>query len=175
MRNTSLSKSRLIAEMGISVALYIVLTYIFSFTAGPIRISFNFVVLLFAGIRLGAIPTALIAMVSDILGGMAFYGAGAFHLGITLNATLTGFLFGLLFYRSFKMKNLVIFVFLNEVMVSLILQSLWLSQIYNLGWLTTIISRSPSVIVMAIIKIIFIVVLEKGGWYQRIAKSAHAY
>lgn len=169
MLEINMSKARLIAEMGISVALMIVFTYLLSFTAGPIRISFSFVVLLVAGIRLGAVPAAMIAAVSDLIGGAIFYG-GMFHFGITFTATLTGFLYGLLFYKKFEMKNLVFFVIFVVIGAHLFLQSLWLMQIYNLGYLETILTRLASVATMGVIKVIFILSLAKSPWYERIAK-----
>lgn len=167
MNKSPIEGPRLLAEMGLYVGLYIVLTYLFSFTAFT-RITFNFVVLLVCGIRLGIVPTTLVGLVSDIVGGLIFQ-AGVFHLGLTLNAVLSGFLYGLLFYQKFSYTKLGLYILLEEVGVHLFLQSYWLKDIFGLTFGATIMTRLPGFLIMMVIKLVFIVALAKSSWYRRIA------
>ncbi len=167
MKKNPIMGPRVLAEMGLYVGLYIVLTYLFSFTAFT-RITFNFVVLLVCGIRLGPYPTMLVGLVSDIVGGLIFQ-AGVFHFGLTLNAVLSGFLYGALFYQQFSMSKFGLYILLEEIGVHLLLQSFWLKDIFGLSFGATILTRLPGFLIMMVIKIVFILALAKSTWYKRIA------
>lgn len=163
--NRSLSHN--IAEMGLYIALLIVLTRFFSLTMWNMRVGFGFVALLVAGIRLGPVGAMLVAVVADLIGATLFP-SGPLHLGITLNAALSGLLYGLFFFKEIRLKNILLFLFFDQIIISLIIQTYWLAGLYGNPYLATLISRIPQVILMSVVKGVVLLSLSKSAFYARL-------
>lgn len=85
--------------MGIMVALKIVLERVLSISMGDyLRVSFSFIPVAITGMMMGPVGSTLVATVADLLGTL-ISGQAPFP-GLTAVAALTGFFYGLFFYKK---------------------------------------------------------------------------
>ncbi len=156
--------TRNIVIMGILVAMNIVFTRLLSIQTATIRIGFGFVPIAVAGMLLGPIPAGLVAVLGDVIG-MFINATGAFHPGITLNAFLTGLVFGLFLYKNQKLWRVLAAVAVNQGILSLFLQSYWLFGLYNMSgtdaYRALVISRIPQTLIVGAAQLITIPMLAQ--------------
>ncbi len=125
---------RCIALAGMFAALSVVLGYLKLPLSPDNRISFGFIATASAGYLLGPVPAAVMAMAADVLGYILNPSGGAFFPGFTLSAGIGGFVYGLLLYRQPIKKILIpviIAVFVNTLFVNIILNTWFLSVMYQ--------------------------------------------
>lgn len=68
-----------------------------------VAINFSFVPLVVNAILFGPITAAVSSGLADIIGSMMMpQGLGTYFLGYTISALLTGFIYGLILYKSLK-------------------------------------------------------------------------
>ena len=88
-----LFSTKMMATLGILLAMDIVLTRFLSINAWNIRIGFGFVPVVLSGMLFGAVPTMVLGALADFLGAILFP-IGPYFPGFTLTAALTGLVFG---------------------------------------------------------------------------------
>lgn len=119
---------------GIFIAMHAVLG-IFKFPfALDNRITFTFAVSAMAGMILGPVPALVICGCGDILGYLLNPGGGAYFFGFTLSAMLGGFIYGLCLYkreRKYIVPWTILAVFIITLFVNIILNTYWLSIVYE--------------------------------------------
>ena len=151
--------TRHIVIMGILIAMNIVFTRLLSIQTATIRIGFGFVPIAAAGILLGPIPAGLVAVIADVVG-LFINATGAFHPGISLNAFLTGLVFGLFLHKNQKFWRVLAAVAVNQGILSLFLQTYWLYGLYNMSgfaaYKALMISRIPQTLIVSAAQIITI-------------------
>lgn len=133
--------TREITTLGLLVALEIVLARFCSIQARNLRIGFSFLPIAMASIRFGPIPAAMAASAADILGAVLFPTTGAYFPGFTLTAFLTGVIFGLCLYRRQTAGHILAAVLLNQLGLSLLLNTTWLSIMYHSPFLPLMATR----------------------------------
>ncbi len=130
--------------MSVLVAISIVLTRYASIMlfGGTVRLGFGNIPIIFAGLLLGPWAGALTGIVSDLIGVM-LNPQGTFHLGFTLSSALTGIIPGLvaMFFRRKSFRCILISNLLVYLVVSLLLNTLWLSQLYGKAFLVLLPGR----------------------------------
>ncbi len=123
-------------------------------------------------IRLQSIPIAIGGMlfgpvIGGIIGGavdIVSYIAkptGAYFPGFTISAAMTGIIFGVILYKKATPARTAIACLLNAVIVSLLINTLNLSILYSMPFMTTMIARIPSAAIHAVVYFIIIEVLQK--------------
>lgn len=123
--------AHMITMLGLLIALTVVLSRIFGFEWQFIKISFDFVPKIIMGALFGPIWTGVGAVAADTIGMMLFARA-PFFPGFTLNAFVTGLIYGHFFYRKeVTWKNAILCSLLITIVVSLILTPIWLAIMYN--------------------------------------------
>ena len=133
--------TREITTLGLLVALEIVLARFCSIQAWNLRIGFSFLPIAMASIRFGPIPAAMAASAADILGAVLFPTTGAYFPGFTLTAFLTGVIFGLCLYCRQTAGHILAAVLLNQLGLSLLLNTTWLSIMYHSPFLPLMATR----------------------------------
>ena len=122
--------TRNIVYLAILTALEIVLSRFLSFSVWNMKIGFAFVPVVLAGMLFGAIPAGIVAALADFLGAVLFP-IGPYFPGFTLTAFLTGVVFGLFLYREQPVIRIVLAVAINQLILSLLLNTLWISVLYG--------------------------------------------
>ena len=128
MRNFS---ARPIIFAGLFIALTILFTYVFSIQTPFVRLSFGFLPLAVYGAMFGALPCGLAAVAADLLGSLLFF-PGMFFPGFTLSSFLSGMAYGhFLHGHDVSLRQICIPFILIFVFVDLLLNTLWLTLLYN--------------------------------------------
>ncbi len=138
-------------------AISIVLTRLFSFEyLQIIRIGFGNIPIMISGFLFGPLVGGITGAVADLIG-VLISARGVPHPGFTLTSTLSGVIPGLMviyFLRSSKNKDPFTFwrIFISSALViagsSLILNTIWLSQLYGNPFIIVLQPRIISALIM---------------------------
>ncbi|MCR3956206.1 MAG: folate family ECF transporter S component [Gudongella sp.] len=153
-RKTAKINVRTMVKAGFLVAISIVMTrfaYVMVPLAGvsALRISFGDLPLMLSGMMFGPLVGGLTGFSADIIG-FLINPQGPYHPGFTLSSILWGVIPGLVFYRFrgerdyekvYSYKNIVLAVLLVTVVVSLGLNTYWLSTLYGRGFIVLLPTR----------------------------------
>lgn len=122
--------TRTVTIMGVLIASEIVLSRFASISAWNIRIGFGFVPLVIAAMLLGPVKAGIVGALSDILGATLFP-IGAYFPGFTLTALSTGIVYGIFLYKNESLLRIVVAVGINQLILSLLLNTFWISVLYG--------------------------------------------
>ena len=121
------SKASTLVAAALLLAAHVVLVRFCAITTPVVRISFGFVPLAICGMLYGPVWAGAVGALADLLGATLFP-AGPYFPGFTLSTALTGIIFGLLLRRErVGWGRLALAVALDCLVVSLCLNTLWLS------------------------------------------------
>ncbi|MEG6612713.1 folate family ECF transporter S component [Pseudoclostridium thermosuccinogenes] len=139
---------RTIAMSGMLVALNVILTFFDISLSNVLRISFSFLPLAMGGMLYGPVVGGAMGVVGDILGYLA-RPDGPFFPGFTLNALLSGALYGLFLYkRPVKLKSVIAVSLLITVSINLLLNPVWLSMMYGNAFIVLLTGRIVKNVIM---------------------------
>jgi ECF transporter S component (folate family) len=137
-------KVKKVVLAGLLLAILIIFERFISVETQILRLSFAYVPYILIGTFLGPVWGALIGVAGDLLGMLLMPKAG-FFAGFTLNALLTGLVYGLFLYRAPSNKSylvrLIISVLLVHIFIHLGLTTLWLSIMYKKAFVVIITGR----------------------------------
>lgn len=160
--------TKILVRSAFLAALSIVLTRMLSVMLDPAhRIGFGTIPLMLSGLIYGPYIGGIVGLVLDLIGVM-INPQGAFHFGFTLNAILTGVIPGvvkLLFLNGKRERPIVAIVLSNVlvmIIVYMILNTLWLSQLLGKGMYALLITRIPKSIVECVVFSIIMIALYKA-------------
>lgn len=150
---------RTIVYLGILTALEIVLNRFLSLNAWNLKIGFSFVPVALAGMLFGPLGGGVVGALGDLLGAVLFP-IGPYFPGFTLTAFLTGAVFGLFLRKRRTALSVLGAVAVNQLLLSLLLNSLWISILYGSPYGPLLGTR---VIQCAILAPVQFIVLLLGG------------
>ncbi len=151
---------RTMVKAGFLVAISIVMTrfaYIMVPLAGvsALRISFGDLPLMISGMIFGPLVGGLTGFAADLIG-FLINPQGPYHPGFTLSSILWGVIPGLIFYRLkgeknyekiYSYKNIFVAVFLVTIVVSLGLNTYWLSTLFGKGFIILLPTRALAALI----------------------------
>ena len=152
--------ARMIAYLGVLVAAEIVLSRFLSINAWNIKIGFNFVPIVIAAILFGPLPAAAVAAMGDFLGAVLFP-IGPYFPGFTLTAFCTGLVFGLFLHEKRTPGRVLAAVAINQLVFSLLLNSLWISILYGSPFLPLLSTRIIQCAVLAPVQFVMIMAINR--------------
>lgn len=167
MSQKSVSRSLKVVLVAILIASEIVLARFLAIRTPIISIGFSFVPLMLAGMMLGWKYATFVAIVADLIGAILFP-SGAFFIGYTLTAALTGFFAGILLYRPDGIKVdrnfvilLLIYVLVSTAVLHGGLNTLWI--IITTGGASNVVVpvRIAKQLIMAPIEFLTVLALAK--------------
>ncbi len=141
------SPVRTIVWLALFTALFIVLERFLSINVWNMRIGFAFIALAMAGMLYGPLAAGLVGAAGDILG-MLLFPTGPYFPGFTLNAFLTGAVFGLFLYKGMTVKRMIGAVAVTQLILSLFVQTLWISMTYGAPYIGLLPVRLTQCLVM---------------------------
>lgn len=121
---------RTVVMLGLLTAMEIVLSRFCSISAWNIKIGFSFIPVAAAAILFGPLQAGTVAALGDFLGAILFP-IGAYFPGFTLTAFLTGATFGLFLHKKQSAQRIGGAVVINQLVLSLLLNTLWISILYG--------------------------------------------
>lgn len=131
-----------LVHIALLIALEIILSRFLSIATPVVKIGFAFIPLALCGILYGPLAAGMAAALADLLGAILFP-IGAYFPGFTLTAFLTGCVFGHFLYqeRSRKWGNVGLAVAVNCLVLSLLLNTFWISALYGTPYLALLPTR----------------------------------
>jgi len=120
-----------ISVAGMLVAISVVLSFVKIVFSPVLEISFSFLPLAAGGLLYGPVVGGVMGMLSDVLGYFVRPN-GPFFPGFTLNALISGALYGFFLYKKpVSLKRVIIVSALITVLINLLLNSVWFSMMYG--------------------------------------------
>ena len=126
----------MIILLGALTAMEIVFNRFLSFKTWDLKIGFSFIPVVVAAMLYGPLGGACVGALGDFIGAMLFPN-GPFFPGFTFTALLTGAVYGLFLSKDlFANKKMlpvrvVLCVAINQLVLSLLLNSYWISVLYG--------------------------------------------
>lgn len=154
--------------MSLLIAIQVVLSRFMSFNAWNLKIGFAFAPVALCGILMGMGPTAIMAVIADILGAVLFP-SGMFFPGFTLTALLHGATYGLLLHKKQTTVRIGLAVVIDQLVLGLVLNTLWISILYGSPYWGVLISRIPQCLIMVPVEFVIITMLAKFGKRVKVA------
>lgn len=148
-------KIRRLVMSALLIALNVVLSRLVSINAANYRISISFITVFFAAYLYGWKCSALVAGAGDLIGALLFP-TGAFNPFFTLSAMIGGIVYGIFLYHNESVKKALIVVIINQLVISLGLNTFLISYFYNMKLLPLFITRVGQCVVMMVVEFVVI-------------------
>ncbi|MEG2289484.1 MAG: folate family ECF transporter S component [Clostridium sp.] len=149
-----------IVYMAVFIAITAVLSRFFSIQLEIIKITFSFIPIALAAMIFGPAYGGLVAGIEDLLGATLFP-RGPFFPGFTMSAIVVGVIYGIVLYK--KPKTTIRFIVASTLIAILVhigLNTVWLTILYDKGFIALASTR----VVKALIMIPIEVIMLKLSW-----------
>ena len=147
--------TRTLTLTALLVAIEIVLSRFLSISAWNIKIGFAFVPVAIAALLLGPVWAGITAALADFLGAILFP-VGPYFPGFTLTAFFMGAVYGIFFYRKQSLTRVVLAVAVHQFVLSLLLNTLWISVLYGSPFGPLLLTRIPQSVLLAVVQVVVI-------------------
>ncbi|MDR2834417.1 MAG: folate family ECF transporter S component [Streptococcaceae bacterium] len=132
---------RVIALMGIFIALDVLLTGVFAINTPLMRITFNYLPRTFLGVLFGPFGAFVATFTSGITNDLLFPN-NPFFIGFPLSAGVVGLLFGYFFYqKEVTLKRIILATIVISILQSLVFTPLNLYLLYQTPYASIFIPR----------------------------------
>ncbi len=131
--NTSAGILRLVV-CGMMIAVDVVLARLASLNTTTERLGLSLFAVAIIAYLYGPVAAMVVHGLSDVIGALLFPN-GPYFLGFTITAVTIGLIYGLCFHKSVNMWRIVIAVVSTQLVCTLCLNTLWLSMLYDKGFL----------------------------------------
>ncbi len=143
-----IKKLRSLTGAGILAAVGTVLKFVSVPVGELLRISFTFLTTAIAGFMYGPLVAGMAAVVVDILG-FLIRPTGAYFIGFTVSAFADGIIYGCwLWNRPVKLWRTLCACATSTVIISFLLNPMWLQLMYGKAFLAVIAARIPTNLVL---------------------------
>lgn len=142
-------------SFAVLIATQIVLSRFCSINAWNLKIGLSFLPIAVAGAAFGPFGGAVVGAVSDFLGAILFP-IGPYFPGFTLSCALTGVFFGLALHKGHSGFKLTLAVIADQIGLSLLLNSLWISLLYGSPYVPLLLTRLAQCAVMIPVEMLVI-------------------
>lgn len=171
-----------LTSLSLLIALEVVLSRFLSFSVWNQKIGFAFVATAVSGMMFGPLGGAVVGGLADFVGAILFP-IGAYFPGFTLTNAILGAIFGLMFYVAPKYKLLddpkihlktlldkntlilgiwsFLCAFVNLLLCTLLLNSLWISILYKTPIRELVVTRIVQCAIMIPVQTLFLPFLFK--------------
>ena len=151
---------RTLLTLSLLTALEIVLNRFLSINAWNVKIGFSFVPVVIGAMLYGPLGGAVVGALGDFIGALLFP-IGPYFPGFTLTAFLTGAVFGLLLEKVRTVPRVLVAVGINQFILSLFLNTLWISLLYGSPYVPLLATRLVQAVVLTIAQIVVILALVR--------------
>ncbi len=137
-----------ISVTGMLIAISVVLSFFNLVISNVLQISFSFLPLAAGGMLYGPVVGGIMGALSDVLGYFVRPN-GPFFPGFTLNALISGALYGCFLYKKpVTLKRVILVSVLITIIVNMLLNPLWLSMMYGNAFIVLFTGRIIKNLVM---------------------------
>ena len=152
--------TRTMTTIALLIAMTVFLARFCSISAWNIRIGFSFLPVAVAAILFGMKEACAVAALSDIIGTILFP-VGPYFPGFTLTAFLTGIIYAVFLHKKQTPLRILGCVAINQLFLSLFLNSFWISIWYSSPYLPLLATRSVQTFVVGIAQFLMLGVVSK--------------
>ena len=152
--------TRMLTTLALLTAVEIILSRFLSISAWNIKIGFSFVPIVVAAILFGPLEAGIVAALGDFIGALLFP-IGAYFPGFTLTAFLTGCVFGLFLHWKQGWLQSIAAVGINQFILSLFLNTLWISILYGSPYGPLLATRVIQSILLTAVQLVCIQAITK--------------
>ena len=152
--------TRTLTTVALLTALEIVLSRFLSISAWNTKIGFAFVPVAVAALLLGPIGAGVTAALADFLGALLFP-VGPYFPGFTLTAFLMGAVYGRFLFRKQSFARVLAAVAVHQLLLSLLLNTLWISLLYGSPYGPLLVTRLPQCGLLALVQVAVIQALVR--------------
>lgn len=121
-----------IVMSGVLVALNVILERFVAYSVWNQTVSLGFITVAFAASFLGLPYAIAVAGLGDLIGALLFP-FGSYFVGFTITNCIYGLILSLFLYKNATVINVTLAVFVNKLICSLGLNTLWISLLYRGG------------------------------------------
>ncbi|MBC2575095.1 folate family ECF transporter S component [Peptostreptococcus canis] len=130
-KSTGLKDIRTLTGSSLLVAMSVIVDFFRIVISNILEISFGFAPIALGGAIYGPIVGGIIGGIADIIQYLV-RSSGPFFPGFTLNAILTGIIYGLFLYKKeITLKRIVLCVLVEGILITIILTPIWLNILYG--------------------------------------------
>lgn len=144
-----------IVMSGVLVALNVILERFVSYSVWNQTVSLGFITVAFAASFLGLPYAVAVAGLGDLIGALLFP-FGSYFVGFTITNCIYGLILSLFLYKNATVINVTLAVFVNKLICSLGLNTLWISLLYRGGidaFPAVLITRIPGTVILAAVEL----------------------
>lgn len=152
-------KIRALAVLAMLTALEIVLSRFLSISLPTVKIGFSFLAVAFAAREYGPWGGVAVAAAGDFVGAHLFP-IGPYFVGFTVTAALCGLLYGR-FSRSMGFWDILVVEVINNFILGGILNSIWISVLYDKALLALIPVRMLQATVMTVVGVLTLMLMKR--------------
>ncbi|MBO5200250.1 MAG: folate family ECF transporter S component [Clostridia bacterium] len=141
------------------VAVAVVLSRFCSLNMWNMSIGISFVPIMLCGMLFGPLWGGICGAAADFIGAVLFP-FGTYFPGFTAVAFLSGTLFGLMGTAAHRMKGrwsflgmAAVIITVDELVCSLLLNSVWITLLYGSPYIPTMVSRIPKAAIMLLLQV----------------------
>ncbi len=148
-------KTKEITILAMFIVLDIILTRFLSVNMWNIRIGFGFLPTIMVAHMYGTKTTMIECGVADIIGAILFP-TGAFFIGFTISAVVSGAIWGHFLYKEFSIKKLIIAIIVEKIVCTLLITSISISILYGTPLVPVMIARIGQILLVSVFELILI-------------------
>jgi len=153
--------ARALTMLGLFIAVEVVLSRFCSISAWNVKIGLGFLPVAAAALLYGPLSAGIVGALSDFLGATLFP-IGPYFPGFTFTSFLTGVVFGLFLYRRQSAPRILGAVAVNQLILSLVLNTFWISFLYGSPFLSLMPVRLLQCAVLAPVQFLTIGVMTRS-------------
>ena len=153
--------TRTLTTLALLTTMEIVLSRFLSISAWNMKIGLSFVPIVAAAILYGPLAAGVVAALGDFIGAILFP-IGAYFPGFTLTAFLTGFVFGFILHEKQGWPQCIAAVGVNQFVLSLFLNTLWISILYGSPYGPLLAARSVQCVILTAVQLLGIRVVSRA-------------
>ena len=157
-----MNKKRILIRLtviALLTALTVILNRFGSIMTADIKIGSSFVPIMLCGMLFGPLWGGICGAAADFIGAVLFP-FGTYFPGFTAVAFLSGTLFGLIGTAAHRIKGrwsflgmAAVIITVDELVCSLLLNSVWITLLYGSPYIPTMVSRIPKAAIMLLLQV----------------------
>lgn len=150
--------TKAVVILAMLTAMEVVLNRFASINTWNLKIGLSFIPVVLGAMLYGPLGGAVVAGLGDLVGALLFP-IGPYFPGFTATALLTGLVFGFFLQKSQKPLGVVLSVAINQLILSLLLNSFWISVLYGSPYFPLLGTRLLQCAVLIPVQIVLILAL----------------
>ncbi len=149
-----------LVTIALLISLNVVLSRLVSIKALNFKISLTFITIVIAAYLYSYFGAIIVAFFGDLLGSLLFP-IGPYNPLLSITAILSAIVYAFFFKKEFNKKKIIYACFVNRFIVSMLINTIIISLMYDLSFKATLLTRFYQAVVMFIIEVLLLLIGAK--------------